>query len=119
MDKLGVVLVHDFFVNQGRIFCLLDEEFLEEQQLHAQQSSEEYGGDEGDGWTRISGARGEEQPVDEDVARREESEEFEVERLGVPDADLPYIVVLIRVSSRKDIVGRDDGREVCERRGGG
>lgn len=53
------------------------------------------------------------------MAGRKESEEFEVEGLGVPDADFPDVIVLIGVSSRKDIVGGDDGREVGERRGRG
>lgn len=53
------------------------------------------------------------------MAGREESEELEVEGLGIPDADFPDIVVLVGVSSRKDIVGRDDGREVGQRRGRG
>lgn len=36
MDEFGVVLVHDFLVDQGRVFCLLNEELFEEEQLYAQ-----------------------------------------------------------------------------------
>lgn len=49
------------------------------------------------------------------MAWREEGEQFKIEGLGVPDADLPDIVVLIGMSSRKDIVGGDHRGEVCER----
>ena len=46
------------------------------------------------------------------MAWREEGEQFKIEGLGVPDADLPDIIVLIGVSSRKDIVrGDPDGDE--------
>lgn len=56
VDELGVVLVHDFLVDKGRVFCLLDEEFLEKQQLHAQESSEEDCRDESDRRTRVGRA---------------------------------------------------------------
>lgn len=53
------------------------------------------------------------------MARREESEELEVEWLWVPDAYFPHVVVLVGVSSRKDIAGGYDGRKVGQRRGSG
>lgn len=58
VDELGVIFVHDFLVDQGRVFCLLDKEFLKEQQLYAQEGSEEYCSDESDRRTRIGSACG-------------------------------------------------------------
>ena len=58
VDKLCVVLVHDFLVDQCRVFCLLDEEFLEQEQLDAQEGCKENGGSESDGRTRIGGTGG-------------------------------------------------------------
>ena len=58
MHEFGVILVHDFLVDEHRVFCLLDEELLEEEQLGAQQNREGNGRDEGDGRTRIADAGG-------------------------------------------------------------
>lgn len=112
MDELGVVLVHDFFMYQGRIFCLLGEESLEQEQLNAQKGGEKDGGDKGDRGTRVGRGGGKEQPVDEDMARREQGEELEIERLGVPNTDLPHIVMLVGMAARKDIVGGQGRRQV-------
>lgn len=83
----------------------MNKELLEEEQLHAQERCEENSRGESDRRTRIGSAGRQEEPVHEDMAGREEGEQFEAEGLGVPDADFPHVVVLVGMSSRKDIAG--------------
>lgn len=44
MHEFGVVLVHDFAVYQTRVFGLLSEEVLEQEELHAHECREQDGG---------------------------------------------------------------------------
>ena len=117
MNKLSVVLIHDFSVYQGRVFCLLREELFEQEQLDAEQSCEKDGGDDGDGRTRVCSRARQKEPVDKDMARREEGEQFEIEGLGVPDADLPHIVAFVGMLARRSRVGTEDRREISQWRG--
>lgn len=91
VDILDVVLAHDLFVNDRRILLLLGEEDPEHVQLRRKQCLEKKGCKDCDARAWVGRCGGEEEPVDQNMAGAEETEQTKTNGNRVPDGDFPHI----------------------------
>ena len=96
---LGVVFVEDFFVDDGGVFGLLGEVRLQEQELRSHQELQDERCEHRHAGPGVQIADRQEEPVDQHVAGREETEELQADGQRVPDGELPDVARCIGVGA--------------------
>lgn len=97
---LDVVFAHDFAVDDVHVLGLLGEAGGQEEHLSCEEELEEKSFEDGHARARVEGGQGEEEHVDEDMARAEEAENAQCCRVRIPNGHLPDVACLVRVSAR-------------------
>ena len=101
VDELSVVLIHNLAVNESGVLRLLHKRSLHEAQLERQDGSEKHCQHNCDRRPRIQRCCREESIVKQDMAWRKQSERGQVERLRVPNGNLPNLPLRVRVCARR------------------
>jgi len=93
MHEFGVVFVQHFLAQDFLIMGFALKRGLEEEKLDGHESRQKQGFEDCDTGPRVVEWSGQKHPVYQDMSRREESEERQVNGLGVPYGEFPDVIL--------------------------